>query len=94
MDIESPLKKDPHIEELIINCQARVRGILTRKRYIASRNHRRAKSSHFSYLDQVETLNNREIDYELLYEENESEIQDMLKYKRYTYVETGSRYEG
>ena len=42
----------------------------------------------------METLNNREIDYELLYEENEGELQDTLKYKRYTHVETGSRYEG
>ena len=39
-------------------------------------------------------MKRREIDYDLLYEENDSELQDMLKYKKYTYVESGNRYEG
>ena len=68
---ETAIGLDPKFLEAVIRCQSRIRMILIRKRYAISRNVKRIKSSHFSYIDQMETLKGQEVEYDLLFEENE-----------------------
>lgn len=42
----------------------------------------------------METLKGQEIEYDLLFEENEEELYEMLVHKKYTYIDTGNMYEG